>query len=246
MSTDTPQLFLLQSRTRSTFLHDQLFSAPSEPWVPDVAPQRTCRQPCPGTALVESPRSSGQSAPLVLNLWNPPRFSAQLELLDLLHDRDVHHSIDERDHEQEQPLTPLTQVPGTFQQDKPARSHKCDKESSSFAVDFNTKPLLHSQCVIIQMSARCCHLVSRHLPRPARFLTQPPLFWRSTETETVLFHMHLVVKTLLSPTTLFMLISSLHCHGASAPNTTLDDLSTLLRIAHPQERLNTSEGPQLR
>ena len=46
MSTDAPQLFLLQSRTRSDFLHDQLFSAPSEPSALGVTPQRTCRQPC--------------------------------------------------------------------------------------------------------------------------------------------------------------------------------------------------------
>ena len=46
-----------------------LFSAPPEPWTPGVAPPRASRQPCPGTALVKSPRSSGPSAPLVLNLW---------------------------------------------------------------------------------------------------------------------------------------------------------------------------------
>ena len=45
------QLFLLQSRTRSAFLHDQLFSVPPEPWTPGVAPQWECRQPCPGNCI---------------------------------------------------------------------------------------------------------------------------------------------------------------------------------------------------
>ena len=39
-----------------------------------------------------------------------------------------------------------------------------------------------------------------------------------------------------------MLISSLHCHGASTRNTTLDDLS---HFTHPQERLHTSQFEML-
>ena len=76
MSTDTPQLFLLQSRTRSDFLHDQLFSAQSVgTWRCTTTDMLTTLS---RTALVLCPRSS-----------------AQLDLLDLplLHDRDVHHSI---------------------------------------------------------------------------------------------------------------------------------------------------------
>ena len=95
MSTDAPQLFLLQSRMRSAFLHDQLFSAPSDPWALGVAPQRTCRQPCPELHLCNLHDLLDR-----LHRWYcicaSPRSSAQLELLDLplLHDRDVHHFID--------------------------------------------------------------------------------------------------------------------------------------------------------
>ena len=42
------------------------------------------------------------------------------------------------------------------------------KEITNSAVDFNTKPLSHSQCVIIQMNTRRCHFVSTSAVRSAK------------------------------------------------------------------------------
>ena len=47
-------------RTATAAPHE--FTVPCEPWAPGAATQRACSQPCPGAAVVESPRSSGSSA----------------------------------------------------------------------------------------------------------------------------------------------------------------------------------------
>ena len=69
--------------------------------------------------------------------------------------------------------------------------------------------------VVLKATTVDVALLRQTLWDPQRLPTQPSLIWHSAGTETVLLHLHLAVRFLLSPSILSVLNSGLHCHGVS-------------------------------
>ena len=98
---------------------------------------------------------------------------------------------------------------------------------TTLAVDSNSKPQSHSQVYSFKWTTVDVALTRQTPWDPQRFSTQLSLFWHFAGTESVPFHLHLAVKTLLSPTILSVLNPSLHRHRVSARNTALERSSLL-------------------
>ena len=73
------------------------------------------------------------------------------------------------------------------------------------------------------MNDRRCRLAPTDVVRPATIPNAiDTVLTHSAETDAVPYHLHLAVRTLLSPTILSVLNPSLHCHSVSARDTTLE------------------------
>ena len=73
------------------------------------------------------------------------------------------------------------------------------------------------------MNDRRCRLAPTDVVRPATIPNAiDTVLTHSAGTDAVPYHLHLAVRTLLSPTILSVLNQSLHCHSVSARDTTLE------------------------